>query len=59
MDRYTYKFTPNEDYSIPNNNYGEQTDYIITDGVYGFDNWLWDNGVSFEHDAVSDTYLCS
>ena len=49
--KYTYRWTANEDYSIPNNNYNEETDYIITDGVYDFADWLKDNEVNADQDG--------
>ena len=49
--KYTYRWTANEDYSIFNNNYSEESDYIITDGVYDFSDYLRDNGVNFEQDG--------
>lgn len=41
--KFTYRWTSNEDYSIPNNNYAEETEHIITDGVYDFEDWLSDS----------------
>ena len=49
--KYTYRWTENEDYSVPNNNYNEETDYIITDGVYDFADWLQDSGVNAEQNG--------
>lgn len=47
--KYIYKWTPNEDYSKPNN-YNEEADYIITDGIYDFSDWLQSYGVRFEEE---------
>lgn len=52
--KYTYRWTQNEDYDAPDNNYGVETDYIITDGVYDFADWLQDNGVYTEQEG--DTF---
>jgi hypothetical protein len=49
--KYTYRWTQNEDYSKPNNNYDEETDYIITDGVHDFADWLRDSEVNFEQNG--------
>lgn len=49
-----YKWTKNYDESKPNNNFLDETDYIVTDGVYGFDDYLSDHGVKFENE--NDTY---
>ena len=48
--KYTYRWTANEDGSKPNYNYDEETDYIITDGIYDFSDWLTDNEVRFEQE---------
>lgn len=48
--KYTYSWTPDEDYSKPNNNYNEETDYIITDGIYDFSDWLQSYDVRFEEE---------
>lgn len=49
--KYTYTFTPHEDYSVPNNNYDSETDYIIVEPPYDFMDWLNDNGVQAEQDG--------
>lgn len=49
--KYTYIWTANEDFSKPNNNYNEESNYIITDGVYDFADWLQDSGVNAEQDG--------
>lgn len=48
--KFTYKWTPDEDYSKPNYNYNAETDYIITDGIYDFSDWLQSYNVRFEED---------
>lgn len=48
--KYIYRWTPDEDYSKPNNNYNEETDYIITDGIYDFSDWLQSYDVRFEEE---------
>lgn len=35
-------------------NDNDETDYIITDGIYDFGDWLHDNGVQYEQSG--DTY---
>jgi hypothetical protein len=47
--KYTFRTTANEDYSKPNNNYSEETEYIVTDGVYDFSDYLSDQGVAAEN----------
>lgn len=49
-----YKWTDNYNESKPNNGFLDETDYIVTDGVYGFDDYLSDHGVQFENE--NDTY---
>lgn len=59
MKKYIYRATPNEDLSKPNNNYWEETNEIITDGIYDFEDWLRDNiydNYSVEYDESRDTY---
>lgn len=51
---YIYKWTANEDYNEPNNNYGEETESIFCEDPYDFGDWLSDNGVNFVQD--NDTY---
>ena len=40
--KYTYVWTEREDLSLPNNNYSDEKEYIVTDGVYNFEDWLRD-----------------
>jgi hypothetical protein len=48
--KYTYVSTSRYDDSIPNNNFPEETDYIVTDGIFDFEDFLKDNDVNFEED---------
>lgn len=52
--KYTFKWTANEDYNEPNNNYNDEIDYIICEDPYDFGDWLRDNGVTYDQDG--DTY---
>lgn len=52
--KITYRTTLREDYSKPNNNYSDETDYIITDGCYEFSDCLDLLGIAFEQ--VNDTF---
>ena len=52
--KYIYRTTANEDYSKPDNNYSVETEYIVTDGVYDFSDYLNDLGIAF--DQVNDTF---
>lgn len=54
MTKYIYKWTPDEDYNEPDNNYIEETDYIICESPYDFGDWLNDSGINFDQDG--DTY---
>lgn len=54
--KYTYRWTANEDYSKPNNNYSDETDYIITDGIYDFEDWLNDNVPDYRIERDGNTY---
>lgn len=46
--KYIYRTTAKEDYSKPNNNYNDETDYLVTDGVYDFSDYLSDCGIAAE-----------
>ena len=48
--KITYKFTSFYDDSQPNNNFPEETDYIITDGVFDFADYLENNNIYFSED---------
>ena len=48
--KITFRFTSNEDKSKPNNNYSEETDYIIVGEDYDFGDWLNDHGCEYEQD---------
>jgi len=41
--KYTYKWTEREDCTLPNNNYSDQTEYVIVEPPYDFADWLNDN----------------
>lgn len=47
--KYTFRTTDNEDFSKPNNNYIEETEYIVTDGIYDFSDYLSDCGIAAEN----------
>lgn len=48
---YIYKWTKNEDYNEPNNNYGEETESVVCEVPYDFRDWLDDNGITpYEQD---------
>ena len=34
--KYTYRWTANEDYNVPDNNYEAESDYIIIEPPYDF-----------------------
>ena len=46
--KITYRFTANFDISKPDCNFIPTSDYIITDGLYDFDDYLRDRNVDFE-----------
>lgn len=48
--RYIYKFASRYDENEPNNGFEEETDYVDTDGIYDFEDWLHDNGINYEED---------
>lgn len=54
-NKITYKYTNNYDESTHDNGFGCDTDYIVTDGVYDFEDYLQDNEVRYEVD--SDLYF--
>lgn len=49
-NKITFVWARNYDQSQPNNGFGEETDSIVTDGVYDFEDWLSDNDVPFEEE---------
>ncbi|MBO5449797.1 MAG: hypothetical protein J5994_10810 [Ruminococcus sp.] len=49
--RINFRYTDNYDEAIPNNNFPEELDSIITDGVYSFEDWLMDHDVKFKEDS--------
>ena len=48
--KITYTFAKDYVLSKPNNGFCEETDHIITDGVYDFKDYLQDNNVYYEED---------
>lgn len=48
--KYTYVWTPREDFNIPGNNYGE-TEHITVIPPYDFMDWLNDSGAQAEQDG--------
>lgn len=54
--KYTYRWTANEDYSKTDDKFTEETDYIITDGVYDFEDWLNDNVPDYRIERDGNTY---
>ena len=52
--KITYKFAQNYDQSQPNNGFSEETDYIITDGVYDLEDYMRDNEVYYEEDEDTE-----
>lgn len=51
---YIYKWTKNEDYNEPNNNYNDETESIICEDPYDFGCWLEYGGLTYDQDG--DTY---
>jgi hypothetical protein len=49
--KITFRWTKNEDMSKPNNNYNEETEYIIVGEDYDFADWLQDNDVDAEEES--------
>lgn len=50
MNTINYKWTKNENKSMPNNNYSEETQAVVVSEGYDFGDWLQDNGVRFEEE---------
>ena len=50
MYTINYKWTKNENKSMPNNNYSEETQAVVVSEGYDFGDWLQDNGVKFEEE---------
>lgn len=55
MKKIEYAIAGEYNLSVPNNGFNCETDYIVTDGVYDFSDWLNDNGVQFEEE--NDIYF--
>lgn len=56
MTTINFKWTSNEDYNVPNNNYSEETQTLEFGESYDFSDYLTDNGVNFEFDEESNKY---
>lgn len=50
--KITFAWAKEYDDSVPGNGFSDETDHIITDGVYDFEDYLHDHDVNFEE---SDT----
>ena len=48
--KISYKWTNNYDENEPNNGFGCEAEYIITDGVYDFEDFLADSDVIFNEE---------
>ena len=48
--KISYKWTNNYDENEPNNGFGCETEYIVTDGVYDFEDFLADSDVIFNEE---------
>lgn len=47
--KIVYRWTNDYDETMPNNNFNDETDFIVTDGMYTFGDWLQDNtGLQWE-----------
>lgn len=52
--KITFAFAKNYDLNQPNNGFGEETDYIVTDGVYDFTDYMQDNEIYYEEDDACE-----
>ena len=52
--KITYAFAQNYDVNLPNNGFNEETEHIITDGVYDFEDYMQDRGVYYEGDEDTE-----
>lgn len=52
--KITYSFARNYDLRKPNNGFCEETEHIITDGVYDFEDYMQDCGVYYEKDEGTE-----
>jgi hypothetical protein len=50
MKKYAFVYTNIYDERIPNNNFPEETESIVADDWYDFEDYLHDNGVWYEED---------
>ena len=48
--KISYKWTREYDQSMPDNGFGCEVDYIITDGVYNLEDYIMDRIGPFEED---------
>lgn len=55
--KYVYTHTMNYDPKKPNGNFDDETCYIVTDGVYDFADWLYDNGISYDYCEGYDIFF--
>ena len=55
--KITYLHAEHFDKGAVNCGFGEETDYIITDGVFDFGDWLDNNNVPFEYDEAEGVYF--
>ena len=54
-NKITFTTTTNYNEAVANNGFNQESDYIITDGVYDFSDYLKDNDVDFIQDG--NTYF--
>lgn len=54
--KITFNYTNKYDDGIPNNNFPEETQHIITDGVFDFEDWLINSNIYFEKDDKTDGF---
>lgn len=52
--KITYVFAQNYDQSQPDNGFCGETEHIITDGVYDFEDYMQDRGVYYEEDEDTE-----
>ena len=54
--RINYRWTAKEDKGQSNNNYSEETEYIIVEDDYSFSDYLDDNGLIGKYEQDGNTY---
>lgn len=52
--KITYAYAQNYDLSKPNNGFCEETEHIVTDGVYDLEDYMQDRNVYYEEDEDTD-----